>query len=204
VRLSITAKNTMLDALDETQPNGAKFGSLHNAYSDVGANELTGGSPSYARMAATWAGSASGAKQTSAAMVFNVAAGAAVRFVGFWTAVTGGSFLGMTPNGGGVTQGFVVPDATADVLECVAHGFVNGDNVVPWALPGDPLPTGLVEGTVYFVINATTDDLQLSATAGGASVSITAIGAGLLQKIVVEAFGGQGTHTVTLATLTLD
>jgi hypothetical protein len=76
--------------------------------------------------------------------------------------------------------------------------------VVVWAVPGDPLPTGLVEGTVYFVINGTVDDLQLSATSGGAAVAITAIGAGMLQKLVVETFGGQGTHTITACTMSLD
>jgi alkyl hydroperoxide reductase subunit AhpF len=48
------------------------------------------------------------------------------------------------------------------------------------------------------------DDLQLSATSGGAAVAITAIGAGMLQKLVVETFGGQGTHTITACTMSLD
>lgn len=204
MRLSPAAKNIMLDALDESLAAGAKFASLHTAYSAAGANELVGGAPAYARKAAAWAGAAAGAKATSAAMVFDVGAGSTVRFVGFWDALAAGTFLGMSPNGGGTPQGFVVPDVLADVLECVGHGFVNGDAVVLWALPGDPLPTGLAEGLVYFVVTATADDLQLSATLGGAPINISAIGAGSLQKIVPETFGGQGTHTVTTATLTLD
>jgi len=204
VRLSAAAKNVMLDALDESQAAGAKFASLHSAYSATGTNELTGGTPAYARKAATWNNAAAGAKAINGTIVFDVAAAAVVRFVGFWDAVTAGNFLGMSPNAGTIPQAFVVPDATADVLECVAHGFVNTETVVVWAVPGDPLPTGLVEGTVYFVINATTDDLQLSATSGGAAVAITAIGAGMLQKLVVETFGGQGTHTITACTMSLD
>ena len=204
MRLSAAAKNVMLDALDESQAAGAKFASLHSAYSATGTNELTGGSPAYARKAATWNNAAAGAKAITGTIVFDVAAAAVVRFVGFWDAVTAGNFLGMSPNAGTIPQAFVVPDATADVLECVAHGFVNTETVVVWAVPGDPLPTGLVEGTVYFVINATTDDLQLSATSGGAAVAITAIGAGMLQKLVVETFGGQGTHTITACTMSLD
>lgn len=204
MRLSTAAKNTMLDALDEAQAAGAKFASLHSAYSATGTNELSGGTPAYARKAATWDAAASGSKAINGTIVFDVAAAAVVRFVGFWTAVTGGTFLGMSPNAGTIPQAFVVPDASADVLECVAHGFVNTDTVVVWAVPGDPLPTGLVEGTVYFVINGTVDDLQLSATSGGAAVAITAIGAGMLQKLVVETFGGQGTHTITACTMSLD
>lgn len=204
MRLSNTAKNTMLDALDEAQAAGAKFGSLHSAYSSTGASELTGGAPAYARKGLTWAAASAGAKATSATAVFDVAAGSTVAFFGLWDAVTAGNFLGMTPNGGGVVQAFVVPDISNDILECVAHGFANNDSVIAWAVPGDPLPTGLVEGTVYFVVAATTDDLQLSATSGGAAINITAIGAGTLQKITREVFGGQGTHTITAATLSVD
>lgn len=204
MRFSATAKNLMLDALDESIATGAKFGSLHTAYSSTGTNEVTGGSPAYARKAATWAAAASGAKATSASMVFDVPASTTVRWVGFFDASTAGNFLGMTPNGGGVPQDFVVPDIANDTLECVAHGFSNGNTVVVWAVPGDPVPTGLAEGTVYYVVNSTTDDLQLSATSGGAAINITAIGAGLLQRLVEETFGAQGTHTVTSATMTLD
>lgn len=204
MRFSNTAKNLMLEAMDEAQATGAKFGSLHASYSAAGANELAGGTPPYARKGLAWAAASAGSKATSASAVFDVPALNTVRWVGLWDAVTAGTFLGMTPNGGGVPQDFVLPDATADVLECVAHGFVNNDAVVVWAVAGDPLPTPLAEGTVYFVINATTDDLQLSATSGGAAVAITAIGAGMLQKIVPETFGAQGTHTITSATMSLD
>lgn len=204
MRFSNTAKNTMLDALDEANAAGAKFGSLHTAYSTTGTNEITGGSPAYARKGATWGAAASGAKATTASMVFDVPGATTVRWVGFWDAVTAGNFLGMTPNGGGVPQAFTVPDIANDTLECVAHGFTNGQTVVVWAVPGDPVPTGLAEGTVYFVISATTDDLQLSATSGGSAINITAIGAGFLQRLVEETFGGQGTHTVSSATMSLD
>lgn len=206
MRFSSTAKNRMLDALDESGGAGvgATHGSLHTAYSSSGANEVTGGSPAYARKSATWAAAASGAKATSASMVFDVPASTTVRWVGLWDAVTSGNFLGMTPNGGGTPQAFVVPDISNDTLECVAHGFSNTNAVVVWAVPGDPLPTGLSEGTVYYVISATTDDLQLSATSGGSAINITGIGAGMLQRLVEESFGAQGTHTCTSATMTLD
>lgn len=207
MRFSNTAKHTMMDALDEAQAAGAKYGSLHTAYSATGTNELTGGSPAYARKALTWAAAGTptaGAKETSASAVFDVPASQTVRWIGLWDAVTVGNFLGMTPNGGTTPQAFVVPDIANDILECAAHGFVNNDTVVVWSVPGDPLPTPLAEGTVYYVISATTDDLQLSATQGGAAVNLTAIGAGSIQKIVPEVFNAQGTHTVTKVTITLD
>jgi hypothetical protein len=204
MRFSDQAARVMLDALDEANAEGITHLSLHSAYSTSGANELTGGSPAYARKAATWAAASGRSKATSASAAFDVPAGSTVRWIGGWDAVTAGDFKGMTPNGGGTPQAFVVPDATADVLECVAHGFTDGQTVVVWAFPGDPLPTGLAEGTVYYVRDATTDDLKLAATSGGAAINITAIGAGLLQRLVEEVFGAQGTHTVTSVTMTLD
>jgi hypothetical protein len=206
MRFSAAAKNLMLDALDESVATGVKFLSAHTAYSATGTNEVTGGTPAYARKAATWGAAASGSKALSAGVVFDIPPSTTVRFIGAWDAVTAGNFLGMTPNGGGTPQDFVVnaADVTSNTLDCVAHGFSNGDTVVLWAVPGDPLPTGLAEGTVYFVVGATTDTLQLATTSGGAAIDITAIGAGFLQKIVPETFGAQGTHTVSAATMSLD
>lgn len=204
MRFADQAVRVMLDALDESQAAGAKFGSLHSAYSTTGANELVGGAPAYARKAATWAPASGRSKATSAGMVFDVPGGNTVRWIGFEDAVTAGNFLGMVPNGGGVPEAFVVPDIANDTLEAPAHGFSNGQTVVVWVVPGAPLPAPLVEGTIYSVISATTDDLQLSLTAGGAAINITVVGSGFLQRLVEEVFGAQGTHTVTTATMTLD
>jgi hypothetical protein len=196
----------MLNALDESGGAGvgATHGSLHTAYSATGLNELTGGTPAYARKAATWAAASARSKATSASMAFDVAAGTTVRWVGFFDAVTTGNFLGMSPNGGGIPEAFGVPDIANDILEAPGHGFANAQTVVVWTVPGVALPTPLVEGTVYYVISATTDDLQLSLTSGGAAINITAAGSGMLQRIVEEAFGAQGTLTVSTATMTLD
>jgi hypothetical protein len=204
MRLTATAKNAMLEVLDESVASGAKYGSLHSAYSATGLNELAGGTPAYARKALTWGAAAAGQKATTTSALFDIPNGSFVRWIGFWDAPTGGNFLGMTPNGGGLVQAFVVPDITNDTLECVAHGLLNGETCVVWAVPGDPLPAPLAEGTVYYVVNQTADDLKLSLTSGGAAIDITAIGAGELQKIVAEQFAAQGNHTVTSVTLNLD
>lgn len=204
MRLSTVAKNLMLDVLDEAISTGAKFGSLHSDYSAAGANELAGGAPPYARKGITWGPSAAGSKATTAAALFDIPPGAFVRWIGFWDALAGGTFLGMTPNGGGLVQAFVVPDASTDVLQCVGHGLVNGVAAVAWAVPGDPLPAPLAEGSVYYVVGSTPDTLQLAATFGGPPIDLTTIGAGELQKIVPEQFAAQGSHTVTSVTLSLD
>jgi hypothetical protein len=206
MRFSDTAVQRMLNALDESGGAGvgATHGSLHTAYSPTGANELTGGTPAYARRAATWSAAAGRSKATSASMAFDVGPATTVGWVGFWDAVTAGNFLGMTPNGGGIPEDFTVPDIANDTLEAPSHGFSNGNTVVLWAVPGAPLPVPLAEGTIYYVINVTADDLQLSLTSGGAAINITVVGSGFIQRLIEETFGAQGTHTVTTATMTLD
>lgn len=85
---SAAAKNLMLDALNPG------FLSLHaTAPGATGAGEVTGGSPAYARKAATWSAASNGSKPLSNAPVFDVPAGT-VAFIGLWSAVTGGTYLG--------------------------------------------------------------------------------------------------------------
>lgn len=72
--------------------NGAYL-SLHTADpGTTGTSEVTGGSPSYARKAASWtAGSVDGV--VTVTVTFDVPASTTVTFVGVWTAVTAGTFL---------------------------------------------------------------------------------------------------------------
>jgi len=203
------AKGLMLDALDESQTNGAKFWSLHSAYSATGTSELSGGS--YARQAATWA-AASGSPRTkvstgSPAASFSVPA-STVAWVGRWDAVTAGNFLGMGPAGGGARRQFNVSDAadvTANTIDSPAHGLSAGNQVVFWAASGAALPAGLTEGTIYFVIAAglTTDVFSVSTTSGGSAVDITGNGDGEFQTITPEVFAGPGTYQLTSDTLAL-
>lgn len=198
MKFTDTAKNLMLDALDESIATGMKFGSLHTAYSATGANEVTGGSPAYARKAAVWSAAATGAKALAATFpTWDVPAGTTVGWVGFWDAVTVGTFLCMVPNGGGANKRFLVPtgDLASDTIESPAHGFTNGQTVVLWAPSG--LPTGLSGQTVYYIVSAATDTYKLSLTSGGAAIDVTAIGSGFAQLIIQEVFGAQGTLAVS-------
>jgi hypothetical protein len=83
---------------------------------------------------------------------------------------------------GGAAKPFTAD--TADLITSPAHGFVTDDRVVFEAIEGVALPTGLVEGTRYFVLAAglTTDAFKVSATSGGAAIDITVAGGGLVQK----------------------
>lgn len=87
------AKNALLDgsAIDEI----IVYLSLHDDDpSTTGANEVSGGSPAYARKAATWDSATSGAVALSSAVTFDVPASTTVKYVGYWSASTEGTFYG--------------------------------------------------------------------------------------------------------------
>lgn len=82
------AKNTMLNALT------VAYASLHtDDPSTTGANEVSGGSPAYARKAVTFNTASGGARALNADVTFDVPA-CTVKYVGYWTAATGGTFHG--------------------------------------------------------------------------------------------------------------
>jgi hypothetical protein len=83
---------------------------------------------------------------------------------------------------GGTQKAFTAD--TGDLITMPAHGLVAGDNVVFEAVEGFSLPTGITEGTSYFVIatGLTTDAFKFSTTLGGAAVDVTASGFGFAQK----------------------
>lgn len=75
------AKHLMLDYLG-TQITHV---SLHDGEPDgSGSNELSGGSPAYARKAPTFASASGGEMALNAAIEFDVPAAATVAWVGFW------------------------------------------------------------------------------------------------------------------------
>lgn len=191
-------KNLMLDAFAGV----ADFASLHDGYpGTTGANEISGGTPAYARKAMTWNAAAAGNLDSNATPVLDVAAGTEVRFVGFWTLATAGVFHGFMVVGGDPKE--MIAAAAADTIEATGHGFADTDKIV---FIGGTAPGGLTEGTVYFVRDATTDTFKVAATSGGAAIDLTNSGALAckVSKIVPESFGAQGTFTVSDADLNLN
>ncbi len=87
---TILGKNAMLDAL------GVTHISAHTGVGpgETGANEVTGGSPAYARIPITWNASAAGVIDSIGTQVLDIPAGTTVTFVGFWDSLTGGTCLG--------------------------------------------------------------------------------------------------------------
>lgn len=197
------AKNRLLDSVAGTPAWPPSHLSLHSGDpGTAGDNEIAGGSPAYARKAVSWSAASGGSKAISAGVTFDVPA-TTVRYIGMWSASTAGTFFGYSPAGAGSRRQFCVDDLTADTFESPAHGLSNNDQVLVWAGGGAALPTGVSEGTIYFVVSATTDDFQLSATQGGAAINITAVGDGDVQKITPEVFAAQGTYQVTSHSVSL-
>jgi len=85
---TVTGKNKMLNAL------GVTHVSLHTAApTDAGLNEVTGGT--YARQPINFAAAANGILDDDGLTAdINVPALTTVAFIGYWDALTGGSFLG--------------------------------------------------------------------------------------------------------------
>ena len=197
------ADNQMLDALAGGTPSSIiGFASLHTAYSTSGASEVSGGSPAYARKAITWSAASSGSKAASSSPVFDVPAGTTVAFVGLWSAASAGTFAGMAPNGG-ATQFAFTAAVTGNLFTAPGSSYSNGNTVVLFAGAGATLPGGFTAGTVYYVVSASGVTFSLSATLGGSAITVSAAGAGIVQAITTESYGGQGTFTLSSDTLSV-
>jgi hypothetical protein len=192
--LSVAGKNVALNAVAAV----AGFASLHTAYpGDAGTSEVAGGSPAYARKALTWNAASGGAIDDSNVPVFDVPAATTVGWFGMWSLATAGVFYGSGTLGSTTDPTAFEAAAATDVFTADNHGLADGSSVVLIdAGLGSVIPTGVVEGTIYFVRDSTTDTFKLAATSGGAAIDLTVDGAGFVQRITTESFGAQGTYTL--------
>lgn len=193
--MSVSAKNLALD----TVLDAVTHMSVHSAVpDDTGSNEISGGSPAYARKAVDWDAAASGSKSKDITdPVFDIPAGTTCYFYGLWTAVTAGSFRGFAPIAGGSVKGVATVEADDDIFRSKGHGLVENDYVYIRTIAGESLPTGLSATQIYRVIagNLTTDTFQLSTSQGGSAQLVTTDGEFFFQRIIPETFGSQGTLT---------
>ena len=82
-------------------------------------------------------------------------------------------------------------DISAETLTSNSHAFTNGDRVRVASI-GGANPGGLTAGQTFFVVGATANTFQLSATLGGAAVDITDTGSGTItvtHTLYLEATG---------------
>jgi len=76
----------------------------------------------------------------------------------------------------GVNAEFTATNAT-NLLTSVMHGLVDGRSLEV-SNSGGALPGGLSASTMYWVVNATADTFQLSATPGGSAIALSNDGTG--------------------------
>jgi len=179
-----------------TFPSVEVFFSLHSADPGLtGTNELTGGSPAYARKQTTFPAFAAGTADNDTAMLFDVPAGDVVAW-GAWDAVSAGNVFqtGWFSTVSGLAVVRAGSDVTNNDVQTNAHGLAANDRVVFEVVEGLTIPAGLTAGTLYHVISTglTTDAFRVSTTQGGSAVDITAAGSAIWRKVSVTTFGGQG------------
>lgn len=96
----------------------------------------------------------------------------------------------------------IVTGATSDTITSPAHGLAVDDPVVLWPVYGLALPTGITEGTIYYVKTAPdANSVTLSATVGGSTLDITAVGVGAIQKVTPISISNGVTPSLTTATV---
>lgn len=176
----------------------------HIALLDETLTEIAGGSPAYARKPVTWNPSSSGLGDNSGALVFDVQSGDAVFAYGFTNHLTtgDGKTLGWWPAAdasvGAQSVQAGVASASGDTITSTAHGLSTDHRVVFMDLSGGGLPTGLTEGTVYYVLASglTADVFKVALTSGGSAINITADGELFFIRCIPTTFAAQGTYTI--------
>ncbi len=204
---SSAGKNRMLDAWASTASGApVTHSSLHSGIpNDSGSNEISGGSPAYARKAVAFAAASTGSVDKDATdPIFDVPGSTTVFYAGFWTASTAGVFMGYAPINGGTVEGYGTAAATGDAVTSYAHGLANDDRITTRAPIGGSLPTGLSATVLYYIVNATTDTFKVALTSGGSAIDITLDGELYFQKTIGESFGSQGTLTLDTATFAIN
>jgi hypothetical protein len=77
------------------------------------------------------------------------------------------------PGYGRRLMGRLITAAASNAFTCANHGIAN-NQVVFFAIGGGAsMPSGVVAGTGYFVVNATTDTFQVANSQGGTALSIS-------------------------------
>ena len=173
--LTPTTLESLTEAVtqDHSYVNTAMWQSLHSADpGTTGTSEITTGTGPAGRQQVTYSGSA-GTDVNTLAVDYTVAGSNTVRWIGYWTAQTGGTFIGGFPLVGPVLP--AMSEASGPVITCPAHGFTAGDPVRLYPIPGidsSAVPSGFTEDSTYYVVGTpTTDAFDLSATVGGSAIN---------------------------------
>lgn len=195
--------NKILDHMLRNQaytPPSTIYFSIHSADpGDAGANEIA-----VTRVAGTYDAAASKSiALTSTVAITNCPVSTVVAF-SVWDAVSSGNMLwaGWL---GDAPEAFTAETVSEDIT-IPAHGFSADDRVVFYDDGVGTLPTGMSEGTLYYVITAglATDTFRVATTSEGSAINLTTAGQGLCQKVTPKSIGNAGdTFNLTAAPLSL-
>lgn len=169
---------------------GSLFLALHSADPGEAGDQTTNevAYTGYARMAVARSGAGFVVTGNSVSPAANVDFGqctAAPATYAYWSigvAASGASKILYKGVIGANLGGFTALATDTITIPGLAGVAVN-DNIAFFASPGDVLPTGVTEGTVYFVKTLTGNDITISTTSGGVTVDITAAGKGRAMKV---------------------
>ncbi len=166
---------------------GSLYVSLHTADPGEAGNQTTNETAytNYARQAVvrSSAGWTISANQVSNAAAVNFPAcgltGATITHFAVGTDSSGAGKLLYKGPLGTVVQGPFTAVAVGDLITVPGHTLAVDERVAFYPAFGSSLPTGLTEGTIYWVKTVSGNDITVSATQGGAAIDITAAGDGV-------------------------
>lgn len=76
-------------------------------------------------------------------------------------------------------------DPDTDTVGLTSHGFQDGE-AIKFSVTTGTLPTAIVAGTTYYVINGTANTFQVSATVGGSAINIATAGTAVMKVEAVN------------------
>lgn len=106
--------------------------------------------------------------------------GEVVTDISLWSASSSGTFYLSAPLAG-TAYNFTATNASPCVFTAPGSSYSNGTTVVLTAIGAGTIPTGFTGDTIYFVVSASTDTFELSATSGGSAINSSSVGAGIVQ-----------------------
>jgi hypothetical protein len=195
------ATPALLEDLTGTTTRDASFAnaevwlSLHSANpGSSGANEITSGSGAAGRQQVTFSSGGSGADSSQAEVDVTIVGAHSIPWYGYWTAQTGGTFLGGYPLVGPM---LLAANSNGDpLITCPNHGLAVNDPVRLFLAPNaqSQIPVGYSgDPSVYYVVVVVdSNTVILSATLGGGDLIPSSAGAFFMAEDLTEVFTSSG------------
>jgi hypothetical protein len=162
---------------DASYANSQVWVSCHSANpGSTGAHEVTAGAGVGGRQQATFSSGGSGSDPTNALVAFQLS-GVTVSWYGFWTAQTGGTFLGGFPMAKTPQLGTAINGSS--IITIPAHGLTVNTPVRLYTAPNaqSAIPAGLTADTTFYVKTVpSADTVTLAAAPGGTAIVVSSSG----------------------------